>query len=73
MGYTDGARHILVAAETDQIIHLSLGFHHAQFSIIIHHGHASTVIPTVFQPAQSLDEDGKRLFVTDISYYSTHV
>ena len=72
MGNTHSTAHILVVAVLTQVIHLTLGLIHIQFTVGIDQGHSSRVIATILQTAKPLYQNGESLLITYISYYSTH-
>jgi hypothetical protein len=72
MGDANGTAHILVATVFGQVVHLALCLIHIQFTIGIEQRHTSAIIAAIFQSAETLDEDGIGILLTDISYDSTH-
>ena len=63
---------ILLLAISLQIRHFALGLIHVQLAVAANQCHTGTVIASVFQPVQALDQDVVDIPVSDISYYSTH-
>ena len=72
MGNTNGTAHILVATKLTQIIDLPFRLVDVQVAPAVNQCHTSRVVPTVFQSAQTFNQDGKSIFRSDVSYYSTH-
>ena len=72
MSNTDGTTYILVVSILAQIVNLTFRLVDVQVALAVDQRHARRVVPTVFQSAQAFNQDGKSLFRSDVSYYSTH-
>ena len=72
VGYTHRAAYVLVFAVSDQIIYLSFRLVNIKTTVVVDQSDSSTVISSIFKPAQSFDKNRKGFFLSYISYYSTH-
>jgi hypothetical protein len=71
MCHADGSGGIFIHYIMFQLGDFSLAFKDVQF--IIQDADASTVIPPVFEPVQTFDQDGIGFPWTDVSNNSTHI
>ena len=73
VGDTDRPSCVLVRAIALQIGHLALLLIDAQHAIGIDQGHSGTIVTTIFQSLQPLDQYGVSLsFRSNVSYNTTH-
>ena len=72
MGNTDMTTYILIVTIVAKIIDLAFRFIDIQLACAIDHSHTSTVVTTIFQTAQALDQDRESILISDITNYSTH-
>src|SRR5436309_1685020 len=55
-----------------EVAQLALGPANLQLVILVNRGNAGGVVAAIFKLAQTLDDQGYDLFVSDVSDYSTH-
>ena len=72
MGDTHAARHVLVAAIVAQVVNLSFGLVHVEFAAVADHCHSGTVVATILQAFQALNQYRIGFLRSDVSYNSTH-
>ena len=72
MGDTHMTAAILLGSHRLQVAHLTLCLIHIQLILTVYQCHAGTVISTILQFLQALDEDRIGIILTNISNYSTH-
>ena len=72
MGDTHMTAAILLGSHRLQVAHLTLCLIHIQLVLTVYQCHAGTVISTILQFLQALDEDRIGIILTNISNYSTH-
>lgn len=74
VGNTDCPSCVLVRAIALQIGHLALLLIDAQHAVGIDQGHSGTIVTTIFQSLQPLDQYGVSLsFRSNVSYNTTHI
>ena len=72
MGNTYAAANILVIAVFCQVVNLSFSLIHIQCAVGIDHCNTSRVVATIFQTTKTLNQNRISVFLSYISYYSTH-
>ena len=72
VGDAYGTAHVLVGTILRQVVHLALRLIHVQVAASVQQRHAGTVIATILQPSEALDQDGISILLSNISYDSTH-
>lgn len=72
MRYPYIARHIFRFTESFQIIYFATGFINIKSASGLKQRHPGTVIPSVFQPVQTLNQNPVSGTMAYITYYSTH-
>jgi hypothetical protein len=72
VGYTDMPAHVLIVTIIAEIIYFALRFIHIQLAGTINHSHTGTIITTILQTAQTLNQDRESVFISYITNYSTH-
>ena len=72
MADADGAGGFLPAQKALQVVHFSLAFVQSNLAVLANKGDSGAVIASVLQSMQSFYDDGARLAMPDVTYYSTH-
>ena len=72
VGNADGAADVLISTIFTKVVNLTFRLIHIQVAIAVDQRHACRVVTTILQTAQALNQNRKSLFLSDITYYSTH-
>ena len=72
MSNTYTSAYVLVFSVSLKVTHLSFSLIYIQFSVIIQQSHTGTVIATVLQSFQTVNQNRVGLLPTNVSYNSTH-
>jgi hypothetical protein len=63
---------ILLSGKAFKFGNLAFCFVNVEFTVIADESHARAVVPAIFEPMQSFNNDRICLPVSDVTYYTTH-